>query len=131
VQVPLPFCLDMGRTMARRGAGRVHVKTPNPALSKRQATLQVLARADGRQGRIAIIFRGKGNIKPEEQAMYDDLDIDVYWQPKAWADADFTIDWVEKTLATAVEDTPGVSLASWASVCLYRCARRLAPLHRR
>ena len=92
MQVPLPFCLDMGRTMARRGAGRVHVKTPNPALSKRQATLQVLARADGRQGRIAIIFRGKGNIKPEEQAMYDDLDIDVYWQPKAWADADFIID---------------------------------------
>ena len=65
MHVPLLFCMYMGRTMARRGVGRLHVKSPNPALSKRQATLQVLARADGRQGQIPIIVRGKGNIKPD------------------------------------------------------------------
>ena len=110
-QVPLPFVIDLGRTLAPEGAERVHVKTPSASLKKRQATLQVLIRADGKQGRLAIIFRGKGNITEEEQASYDELDIDVYFQPKAWADSEFTIAWLNRTMKEAVKDTPGIHLA--------------------
>ena len=63
--------------MAPRGVDRVHVASPSAALAKRQATLQILVRGDGKQHRIAIIFRGQGNISREEQRMLDALDIDV------------------------------------------------------
>ena len=48
-QVPWPFVIDLGRTFAPEGAETVHVKTPSASLKKRQATLQVLIRADGKQ----------------------------------------------------------------------------------
>ena len=72
-QVPLAFILGMLKSMAPTGAERVHVATPSAALAKRQATLQVLVRADGKQYRLAIIFRGKGNISEQEQRMLDEL----------------------------------------------------------
>ena len=73
IQVPLPLAIDVGATLAPTGAERVHVK-------KRQATLQILMRADGKQGRLAIIFRGKGNISQEEKDAYAELNIDVHFQ---------------------------------------------------
>ena len=57
------------------------------------------------------IISGKGNITEEEQASYDELDIDVYFQPKAWADSEFTIAWLNRTMKEAVKDTPGIHLA--------------------
>lgn len=72
-QVPLAFILGMLKSMAPTGAERVHVATPSAALAKRQATLQVLVHADGKQYRLAIIFRGKGNISEQEQRMLDEL----------------------------------------------------------
>jgi hypothetical protein len=72
-QVPLAFVLGMIKSMAPKGAERVHVVTPSAALLKRQATLQVLVRGDGKQYRLAIIFRGKGNISEEERRMLNEL----------------------------------------------------------
>jgi len=68
-QVPLPFVLNLGRTLAPRGARRVHAKTPNPALLKRQATLQICCRARGEHPRIAIIFRGTGKKIPQVERL--------------------------------------------------------------
>ena len=31
--------------------------------------------------------------------------LDVYWQDNAWADTTFSVDWVNRTLASAVEGT--------------------------
>lgn len=71
----------MLKTMAPRGVDRVHVASPSAALSKRQATLQILVRADGKQHRLAIIFRGEGNISDAERRMLEALDIDVLRTP--------------------------------------------------
>ena len=109
-QVPLPFVIDMGLTAAFRGTNRVHVKCPNPALRKRQATLQVLLRADGKQGRLAIIFRGAGQISALEKAVYASMDIDVLFQPKAWCDAATTLKWFNHTFAAAIAGSPGEHL---------------------
>ena len=51
----------------------------------------------------ALIFQGTGKrISKDEIAAYDD-DADVYWQPNAWADAIFSVQWIKNTLADAVE----------------------------
>ena len=100
----------MVKTMAPKGVNRVHVATPSAALAKRQATLQILVRGDGQQYRMAIIFRGKGNISDAERQMLAQLDIDVYWQHKAWADSAITRQWLKKTMAKAIENSPGEHL---------------------
>ena len=83
-QVPLPFVLDLGPTFAPKGARRTHVKRISEALLKRQATLQILCRADGKQGRIAIIFRGTaqgiGQWELDEYKKIEEEGIDVYFQ---------------------------------------------------
>ena len=54
---------------------------------------------------IKIIFRGKGKrISPLEKKSYP-KNVDIYWQPNAWADTEFSCEWVKKTLKPAV--TPG------------------------
>jgi hypothetical protein len=111
-QVPLALVLSMGLTTRKRGKKRVHLKTPGAEFAKRQATLQVLVRAKGKQGRMAIIFRGTGKrITADERLAYEGLPIDIYFQKKAWADSNFTLAWIEKTLMEAVKDTPGLHLA--------------------
>ena len=81
-QVPLPFVLHLGPTYAPKGARRIHNKRISEALLKRQATLQILCRGDGKQGHIAIIFRGTATkIGQWELSAYEEMDgIDVYFQ---------------------------------------------------
>ena len=109
-QVPLPFILRQSTTMAPRGADRVHVALPSASLAKRQATLQILVRGDGRKCKLAIIFRGQGNISDQERRMLEAIDIDVYWQKKAWADPALTRSWLARTMAAAIKDSPGEHL---------------------
>eukprot|EP01047_Picozoa_sp_COSAG01_P075437 COSAG01_NODE_12930_length_1661_cov_4.371319_1_plen_77_part_00 len=46
-----------------------------------------------------------------ERDFYDSLDnIDVYWQPKAWADSSLTLQWLNRTWKRAIADTPGTHL---------------------
>ena len=48
-------------------------------------------------------FRGKGKrISPDEKESYHKY-VDVYWQPNAWADTEFSIEWVTKTLKPGVK----------------------------
>ena len=50
-----------------------------------------------------LIFQGTGKrISKEEIAAYDN-DVDVYWQPNAWTDMIFSVQWIKNTLAAAVE----------------------------
>ena len=50
-----------------------------------------------------MIFRGKGKrISPDEKESYH-KEVDVYRQPNAWADTEFSIEWVRKTLKPAVK----------------------------
>ena len=99
-QVPCPFALQLGSTLAEKGVAEVWVKQPTAGLEKRQCTLQCMFRApydrapeEGCRAEPSvaqppgcIIFRGTGKrISAVEKAAYA-KDIIVLWQPKAWVD---------------------------------------------
>ena len=78
----MPFVVDQKRTYEIIEQGQKHSKTwigqPAAGLDKRQCTLQVCTRGDGKQPRIAIIFRGKGKrIRQDEKDAWHP-DVDVY-----------------------------------------------------
>ena len=80
---------------------------PGSGLDKRQATIQLCIRACDKQiVRIAIIFRGQGlRLSQEELQFYAALDprIRVYFQPKAWADSQICLAWLEDFAADTAE----------------------------
>ena len=105
-QVPLPFVVEQDRTYDFSGSKQIWVSQPGSGLDKRQATLQLYIRAEGRQTvKPAIAFRGKGNVSTQEREEYDE-EIDVYFQPCAWMDSETNMKWTENTLKNGVKDNP-------------------------
>jgi len=105
-QVPLPFVAEQDRTHDFTGSKQIWVSQPSSGLDKRQATLQLCTRADGRQTvKPAIVYRGKGNVSTQEREKYD-KDIDVYFQPCAWMDLETNMKWTENTLKNGLKDDP-------------------------
>jgi hypothetical protein len=108
-QIPLPFILRMDKTLHIRGEP-VYIAKPkgSSGLSKRQASIQLCIRAQGRQVvRIAVIFAGQGmQVTDEEARLYQQLSpfLQVYFQPKAWADEAFIKNWFNQFLI----DTAGI-----------------------
>ena len=104
-QVPLDEDEKDTRTYEQKGASDVYVKSANPSNSgvSRFGTMQVLVRAENPQPqKIAVIFFGKGQrIKNQEKRAYH-KNVDVYFQPRAWADGDFCIKWALKTFKNEV-----------------------------
>lgn len=112
-QVPLPFVNDMDYTYEEKGAKRVAINQGGAALSKRMCTGQLCFRgvepteADATskaeykklllQPAPCIIFRGQGNVKPEELDAYPE-DLVVLWQKCAWVDRPIALDWVDKVI---------------------------------
>ena len=83
---------------------RTWISQPTSGLEKRQYALQVCARADGKQPRIAVIFWGKGKrVRLDEKAARHP-DVDVLWQENAWADTTVLLNWVNATLEPVVEN---------------------------
>ena len=80
-QSPLPFVINSKRTYETENARgnrdhKVWIAQPGNGLEKRQASLQICIRADGTPARLAIIFRGQGNItKVERQAYHKKVDV--------------------------------------------------------
>jgi hypothetical protein len=109
-QVPLPFASADPSTLEFIGTQRVWIKTPGSGLDKRQATLQLLIRALGKQPKPCLLFRGCPELKRQydkdnrvrEEAEYDD-DVVVLWQAKAWADTKTCVKWAEGAFAEFVE----------------------------
>ena len=109
-QSPLPFAIDVKKTYEQIIRGdkenrnnRVWVCQPFSGADKRQCSLNICFRPDGEQPRIAVIFRGQGKriSKVEKEAW--DSDVDIYFQPCAWADERFCIEHIERTLKPVVE----------------------------
>ena len=89
-----------------KGSKQVWVSQPSSGLDKRQATLQLCIRAEGQQNvKPAIVFLGKGNVSAEEKVQYDD-GVDIYFQNCAWMDSEINIQWVAKTLAPDIGNSP-------------------------
>ena len=84
-QSPLPFVIDHKRTYEvieekEQRYNKVWIQQPGSGLDKRQCTLQVCVRAEGKQPKLAIIFQGTGKgIKQSERLAYHP-DVDVYFQ---------------------------------------------------
>ncbi|XP_065665464.1 uncharacterized protein LOC136086894 [Hydra vulgaris] len=80
---------------------RVWVAQPGSGLDKRQANLQICFNPEGIV-RPALIFRGKGKRISQDEVLAYYTDVDVYWQPNAWADTAFSVKWAKNTLSNAV-----------------------------
>jgi hypothetical protein len=99
-QIPIAF--DVGSKRTNNGMGSVCFirRVLGSGLDKRQATLQLCIRADGEQVvRLAIIFRGQGNVLDEEEMkLYQSLRhlITVYFQHNAWADVFVMLEWLKQ-----------------------------------
>ena len=106
-QVPLPFIIDHDKTYEVKGSEQVWVSQPSGGLDKRQATLQLCIRAEEQNVKPAIVFRGKGNVRADEKAEYDE-GVDVYFQSCAWMDSEVNMQGRAKTLvpgfSKSVED---------------------------
>ena len=109
-QVPLPFSIQPKSTYEvplssgkQRKDHRVWVAQPGNGLDKPQSTLQ-LCFSPEKVVKPALIFRGKGMRISKDELMAYDKDVDVYWQPKAWADTNFCLEWIKETFSKAVSD---------------------------
>lgn len=107
-QSPLPFVLYRGKTYEHFEPGesqtkKVWIAQPGSGLEKRQCSLQICLRPEGECPRLAIIFRGKGRVTTEEKEAWS-KDVDVFFQEKAWADTQFSLDWIKRTLEPVVKD---------------------------
>lgn len=97
---------DQDKTYEMKGSEQVWVSQPSSGLDKRQATLHLCIWAEGQQNvKPGIVFRGKGNVSTEEKAQYDE-GVDVYFQSCAWMDSDINMQWVTKTLAPGIGNSP-------------------------
>ena len=105
-KVPVNLLIRERRTYADYKDSK-HVVIPGAAPSeKRFGTLQVCVCPIGSQPPLSLIFRGKGTVSTAETAAYDSR-IKVFWQPKAWADADFVCDWCEEVLNPFIQEVTG------------------------
>ena len=112
-QVPLPFAATSTRTIEFLGTQRVWIKQPGSGLDKRQATLQLIIRAEGKQPKPVLIFRGQKHYnegqehwekkRAEETELYDP-DVEVLWQAKSWADTDTCVEWAKGAFKDFVKD---------------------------
>ena len=79
-------------------------KSTRSGLEKKQCTLQVCTPADGKQPRIAVIFRDKGKrVRLDKKAAWHP-DVDVLWQENASADTTVSVNWVNTTLKPVAEN---------------------------
>ena len=109
-QSPLPFAIDTKKTYEHiepknpeNRHKKIWVSQPGTGLEKRQCTLQICLRPEGQQPRVGIIFRGLGKrISAVEKSSWHQQ-VDVFFQQNAWADTEFCVKWVEKTLKPVVD----------------------------
>lgn len=107
-QVPLPFVIDLDDTYEERGADRVWIRQNAAGMDKRFCTLQLCFRPGYDQMKPTIIFRGQGQrITQVEKRLWDPR-VTVMWQPKAWADREFSNAWAREHLCpTIATQNPG------------------------
>ena len=107
-QSPLPFVVNVRKTydIVEEGHGHDHntwISQPGSGLDKRQCSLQICIRAEGKQPPIGIVFRGKGKrIRPDEKEAWHP-DVHVFFQENAWVNTIVATDWVKTTLKSFVE----------------------------
>ena len=103
-QVPLPFINEQATTYADKGSKAVWVAQPSSGLDKRQATLQLMIRAEGEQTvKPTVVFRGAGKVSLAEAEEYDKR-VHVLFQKNAWMDEATNMKWVNDVLIPGISD---------------------------
>ena len=103
-QVPLPFINEQETTYADKGSRAVWVAQPSSGLDKRQATLQLMIRAEGEQTvKPTVVFRGAGKVSSAEVEEYDKR-VHVLFQKNAWMDEATNMKWVNEVLIPGISD---------------------------
>ena len=106
-QVPLERFNGGKTTYEFRGADRVQIRQNGDSDEKRFATRQVTVRAVKKgkgQPRLTLIFRGKGlRISMEEKKQWDKRVL-VTFQPKAWADRNWCMEWAATEFKRIIDE---------------------------
>ena len=110
--VPLPFCVNLKRSLNSKGQPCWIAAVGASGLDKRQATIHPCIRADGEQVMdIFIIFRGKGCITEDERAALDALPhIKWCFEKCAWANGKYSRKWLRYFCETLRTNCPGEHL---------------------
>ena len=99
-QVPMPFSSPAKRSLNEKGSKRGNRFTGASEDDKRFCTLNVTlcAKEDEQDVRIELIFRNEtqgAGLTANERAYYDNFpNVQVRWQPSAWADEGICIDFI-------------------------------------
>ena len=102
-QSPLPFSIECKNTYEiPKIDKKVWVGHPHSGADKRFCSLNFCFRPDGEQPPLTIIFHGQGKHINDVDRKSWDKDVDVFFQPKAWADTAFN--WVERTLKPVAKE---------------------------
>ena len=90
-QSPLPFVIDVKKTYEYIEPGDKYHNTwisqPGSGLDKRQCSLQVMFRPEGKQPPPAIIFRGCGLRISQDEKMAWHPNVKVFFQKNTWMDS--------------------------------------------
>jgi hypothetical protein len=90
-------------TIAPTGARAVHVRTNKGTnAGKRFCTILLCVSADGQRLKTSIIFSGKGHVFKKEVDKYD-KDVDVFFSPSSWSDAEQMREWARVTFRAGVD----------------------------
>jgi hypothetical protein len=110
--VPLPFCVNLKRSLNPKGEPCWIAAVGASGLDKRQATIHPCIRADGEQVMdIFIIFRGKGCISEEERKALDALpNIKWCFERCAWANGKYSRKWLRYFCKVVQDKCPGEHL---------------------
>jgi len=97
-QTPLAFDFLSTRTYDHKGAKTIWIKESRSGWDKRKATLQVCVYADGiNRCKPLLIFQGaeKGDSRREKEEKKYAKDVEVVWNPKAWANETTMLAWLK------------------------------------
>ena len=100
----MPFAIECKKTYdIPEKDEKVWVTPSTSDAGKCFCSLNICFIPDGTQPWTAVIFRRKGKqISAVEKEVWDP-DIDVYFQPNAWADGGVCTEWAKRTLKPAVQ----------------------------
>ena len=102
-QSALLFAIDTSRTYEEIDPGnaenrnkKVWSAQPTSGANKRFCLLNICFSPKGEQPRLLILFRGKDQkISAIEKEGWNRV-ADIYFQPNAWADTKFCVDWLKE-----------------------------------
>ena len=77
---------------------KVWISQPGSGLDKRQCTVQICFCPTGPHQKLAIIFRGTSKRISDDEIQTWHLDVELYFQQKAWVDTKFSCDWAKNAL---------------------------------